>query len=227
MNIIVVGKEKEIIIPELEKNDFSLVEKNPDFVVSFGGDGTLMHAEHLYPGIPKILLKHSLICKKCSPLTNEEIIESVGKGNYAIENLITLQTKVDGKVITGINDIVVRNHNHRHAMRYRLTVNGKTIPHEIIGDGIVVATPFGSTAYYRSITDSFFETGIGLAFNNSTERFDHMILDVASTITLEVTRGPAIIYADNQEESVVLETGSVVTIAKGERVAQIVIPRAV
>lgn len=32
-------------------------EKNPEFVVSYGGDGTLLRAEFLYPSIPKLLLR--------------------------------------------------------------------------------------------------------------------------------------------------------------------------
>lgn len=224
MNVIIVGKETETIKPDLEKYGFSVVEKNPDFVVSFGGDGTLMRAEYLYPSVPKILLKNSLVCKKCPALSNEETLKKISEKKYSLENLLPLEASVKGKVLTGINDIVVHNHDHRHAMRYRLTVNGKQIPHEIIGDGIVLATPFGSTAYYRSITDSFFETGIGLAFNNSTEQFDHMILSDTSIVELLVTRGPAIVYADNQDESVTLETGDTVLIKRGYRIAQIVIP---
>jgi len=96
---------------------------------------------------------------------------------------------------------------------------------EIIGDGIVVATPsFGSTGYYKSITDSFFEVGIGLAYNNSTEQSDHVVLDENRIISIEITRGPAIIYADNQETSISLNKGDVATIKKSSQTAKIVIP---
>ncbi|OGN33119.1 MAG: hypothetical protein A3I39_02235 [Candidatus Yanofskybacteria bacterium RIFCSPLOWO2_02_FULL_47_9b] len=108
-------------------------------------------------------------------------------------------------------------------MRYRLWTNGKQIGNIIIGDGIVVATPFGSTAYYRSITDSFFEIGIGLAFNNSIEQSDHVVLDDQAIIKLEVTRGPALVYADNQKEYLELKEGQEVTIRQSIKKARWVI----
>jgi NAD+ kinase len=107
-------------------------------------------------------------------------------------------------------------------MRYKFSINGKNSGHEIIGDGVVVSTPFGSTGYYRSITDSFFEVGIGLAFNNSTEQSDHMVLSEDSEIEILITRGPANIYADNQSEVLTIEEGKITTIKKSDKFAKII-----
>lgn len=225
MNITVVGRNKNSIEPILQSRGFSVTEENLDFVVSFGGDGTLMKAEGFYPGIPKIILRDSLICKKCSPFSNEIILEKIKNGEYAVEEMPKLLATTGNHELLGINDVVVHNKDPRHALRYRISVNGKPISHEIIGDGIVVATPFGSTGYYRSITDSLFEVGFGLAFNNSIEQSDHMILDNNSIILLEVTRGPAVVYTDNNEKMVDLGAGEKIRIEKGKSVAKIVVPR--
>ena len=50
---------------------------------------------------------------------------------------------------------------------------------KVIGDGLLVATPFGSSGYYRSITGGLFESGIGVAFNNV-----HKPADAPRSITL-------------------------------------------
>ena len=92
----------------------------------------------------------------------------------------------------------------------------------MIGDGVVVATPFGSTGYYRSITDSYFETGIGLAFNNSTEQADHVVLSEQRNIEITITRGPAQVYSDNQDEVVTIIEGEKVSIQKSKSLARIV-----
>lgn len=225
MKVVIVGRNKNSIEPFLEEHGFVVDEKNFEFVVSYGGDGTLMRAEEIYPGVPKMILKDSLICKKCSTLSNEEVIEKIKIGEFVIEEMPKLRAVIDNQEIEGLNDIVIHNKDPRHAMRYRISVNGKLIHHEIIGDGIVVATPFGSTGYYRSITDSFFEVGIGLAFNNSIEQSDHMILNDDSVIELEVARGPAIVYSDNQEKIIEIDTGAIVRIEKGTRKAKIVAVR--
>ena len=87
---------------------------------------------------------------------------------------------------------------------------------------IIVATPFGSTGYYRSITDSFFEIGIGLAFNNSTEQVDHVVLSDESEIKLKIVRGPAIVYTDNQEKTSTLAEGDEVVIRKARDEMQLI-----
>jgi NAD+ kinase len=223
MRVAIVGHNKAQAKELVEKAGFTVAEDRLDFVISYGGDGTLMKSEFAYPGIPKIVLKDSAICKVCSPFPNEVVLEKVKQGNYEIRSLIKLQASALGKTVTGMNDITVRNGDPRHGMRYKLWTNEKQIGDIIIGDGVVVATPFGSTAYYRSITDSFFETGIGLAFNNSTEQVDHVVLDDQKAIKLQITRGPAVVYADNQKEILQLKEGDEVTIKKSDSIAQWVI----
>ncbi|MEK7180621.1 MAG: hypothetical protein AAB706_04045 [Patescibacteria group bacterium] len=224
MNVAIFGTNKSTILTLVKEAGFTVTDKNPEIVLSFGGDGTLMRSEVAFPGVPKVALRDSTICKKCSALPNEEILKQLAKGEYTKETLFKLEARAKGKELIGLNDIVVHNKDPRHGIRYHLSVNKRDIGHEIVGDGIVVATPFGSTGYFRSITDSFFEIGIGIAFNNSTERFDHMIVEEGNTIEMSITRGPAIVYADNHEDSIELSPGDKVTIQKSSHSAVILTP---
>jgi NAD+ kinase len=226
MKVSVFARNPQNITPVLLALGFQVVENDADFVVTLGGDGTIVHAEHAHPGVPKIILKESAICKKCKngvvQFSNEEILERVKNGAYTIEKLWKIEASVDGKTLVGLNDITVHNGDPRHAIRYDVFLDGEIHLSEVIGDGVVVSTPFGSTGYYRSITDSYFETGLGLAFNNSTEQADHVVLGEQREITLQISRGPASVYADNQQESLTLETGMAVIIKKGAQIANIV-----
>lgn len=225
MKISLFGKNSAEILTLVKSFGLEITEKNPEMIFSYGGDGTLIESEFAFPGIPKLLLRGSKICKRCSPLSNEEVLKRLAEGKYEVEKRIKLEAAVKGEIITGVNDIMVHNQDHRHAMRYHIWLNNSqinTLEEEIIGDGIVAATPFGSTGYYRSITDSFFEIGIGLAFNNSTEQVDHLVLPETSEIRLQIVRGPAIVYADNQEKSIpVLESDEVI-IKKSEQVFNLI-----
>jgi len=222
MKALIFRKEAEGIGELLKKFGFEVVASNPDVVVSYGGDGTLMHAEFEYPGIPKLVLRGSHICKLCADLPNEEILTRVKSGKYRIEELVKLETDAKGKKLLGLNDIVVHNGDPRHAIRYELFINGRQVGGKIIGDGIVIATPLGSTGYYRSITDSFFEVGIGVAFNNSTEQSDHLVLSEDAEIRIRIARGPALVYADNQSESIELEEEDEAVVRKSEKIAKII-----
>ncbi len=225
--VILYGKNKASIENSVKSCGFEIVGQEADFVISFGGDGTLIGSESMYPGIPKIVLKDSQICKKCSQLSNEDVLLRIRDGRYFLEETMKLEATAKNKTISAMNDIIVHNDDSRHAIRYTVAIDEKPLGDEIIGDGIVVATPsFGSTGYYRSITDSFFEVGIGLAFNNSIEQSDHMVLDDKRIIKLSIKRGPAVVYADNQDDSMLLQENDVVIIKKSEDTAKIAIPRA-
>jgi hypothetical protein len=47
------------------------------------------------------------------------------------------------------------------SIRYEIYINGRQVGEEIIGDGVVFQLLW-INRYYRSITDSFFEVGIGV-----------------------------------------------------------------
>ena len=83
--------------------------------------------------------------------TTNSCVSVFENGKYKIENQIKLEIIIKGKKILCLNDFVLRNKNPYEAIRF--TVNGK----EKIGDGVVVSTPFGSTAYFNSITKKKFK----------------------------------------------------------------------
>jgi len=120
-----------------------------------------------------------------------------------------------------LNDVNFHNEMITSAVRYRVEINGQPHSSEIIGDGLIVATPFGSTAYYRSITHSIFQVGIGLAFNNSTEPVDHLVLNENARIQVQVVRGPALVAVDNDPGWIHLGEGDTVEVHKAQESATI------
>ncbi len=222
MKLLIFGKETAGIEKLAKKVGFKIVDKNPEVVASYGGDGTFMKAENEFPGIPKFALKKSKICKKCADLPNEEILRKVLEGEYSVEKEIKLESIYKGKRIVGLNEIIVHNHDPRKAIRYEVFVNDRKIDKEIIGDGVVISTPYGSTGYYLSVTDGTFEVGIGLAFNNSTEQSKHMVLKEDSEIKIRILRGPAMAYADNNKLEIPLNDGEEIVVSKSKDTARII-----
>lgn len=222
MNLLIYGHKIEEIIKLAQKAGFKVVEKNPDMVASVGGDGTFMKSEKDFPGIPKFILKKSKTSQKGHNIKPEEILKKIVKKEYKIEEEIKIEAISGGKKIVGLNEIIVHNIDPRRAIRYEIFINGKKVGNEIIGDGVAVSTPYGSTGYYRAITGSFFEVGIGVAFNNSTEQSDHMVLKEDSEIIVKITRGEAIAYADNNDEEIILGDGDQILIKKYKNKAKII-----
>ena len=200
---------------------FEFGDAEPELIIAYGGDGTLLQAEYKFPGVPKLLLKNSSHAYKAHRDTNESVLARVSEGNFEIVEHYKLEVGSKETTLYALNDIVVHNADPRHGLRYTIRVDTQAIGDEIIGDGVVVSSPFGSSGYYRSITDSTFEIGIGLAFNNSTEQRDHMVLREDRIISISILRGPAICYADNQKEYLSIKEGESINIKKSKKNARI------
>lgn len=226
MRVLVFSKNIEHSITKLlMKHDFKLVKSNPDVVLSVGGDGTLLLAEHKWPGIPKLHIGRSKTCGKCSILSPGRAITALANGTLHIRNEPTLQAilTTNGKHTTlpvALNDVIVRNAHPSHALRF--SVKSKTHTWQnCIGDGIVVCTPFGSTAYYRSITKSQFTKGIGLAFNNPVSHQKPLVLKEHDNIVLTVSRGDGVIAVDTLDRTWRANAGDRITITQSPTVAKI------
>ena len=222
MKLLIYGHKTDEIIKLAEKAGFNIVGKNPDMIAVVGGDGTLMKSEKDFPEIPKFILKKTSTSKKGHDHSPEEILKKIINKEYKIEDETKIEAISFGTKVVGLNEIIVHNIDPRHAIRYEIFVNGKKVGGEIIGDGVAISTPYGSTGYYRAITDSFFEVGIGVAFNNSTEQSDHMVLKEDSEIIVKITRGKAIVYADNNDEEIILDDSHEILIKKHRNKAKII-----
>jgi NAD+ kinase len=194
-------------------------DKNPEFVISYGGDGTLLVSETMYPTIPKLFIKNTKVGKLAQKKENEVIIREFFFNNYRKKQVKKIEAIINGKErIIGATEVTLHNENPRSGVRYKVRIDNEDMHHELIGDGIIVCNTLGSTGYYKSITDSYFEVGIGLAFNNSTEQADHVVLGNQRHVHITITRGPGMVFGDNQERSITVHVGDTIEFFESEEV---------
>jgi len=206
----------------VEQTGFQYSDRDPDFVITVGGDGTFLQGEHRYPGIPKLLVRDSLICYRCHNEPLPVLLNYIQQGRAITMAIPKLEVGHSRSCSTAINDIVLRNQHPTQAIRFRVGVNGQVVVEQVIGDGIVTATPFGSTGYYRSVTRQTFEQGYGLAFNNSTEAIAPLQLSSEDEVILDITRGPGQLAVDNVPEIQILPSSEQVVIRQSQAVARLV-----
>ncbi len=131
-----------------------------DFAICVGGDGTLLGMLHNcnFPKVPIIGVNtgHLGFFQDASPENFEELLTSFEKGTCKIQTIrpieATIKTAEDVYHITGINEFLIRG-PFSHVSQFQVSI-GDTKIQDISGDGILVSTPVGSTAYNYSLDGS-------------------------------------------------------------------------
>ena len=222
--LVVSRHDTKEIEAVLAAEGFKVVERDPDFIVCFGGDGTVLFSERTFPEVPKLILKTSPVCRMCdyAPGDLRDLLANIKKGNYCLHKKMKLETEAKGKKLVGLNEIQVHLKLPIYAVRFSLVVDGKEYT-DLIGDGVIVSTVFGSTGYYRATGGRSFEKGIGVSFNNLHNRkLESFVVPEDSVVRLTVSRGPAWLLADNNEDFVELTAGDTAVIRRSASVANFI-----
>ena len=208
MKIKLLGKNLDHVRSILESAGLTdCGTDTPEVVVTYGGDGALLGAERDYPGILKFPLRDKETAPTCQLHETSRVISQFINGELKTFRLPKLAAESPAGSLTGINDLVLHTADYTTALRYRVWIDGELYAPEVVGDGICFAGVHGSTAYYRSITKGIFRTGVGLAFSNSTEAVDHLVLPESSTVAVEIIRGTGIVMADNDPRKFTVNVG--------------------
>lgn len=145
--------------PEME----GTLEKGIDLLITLGGDGTLLWGARLVAelGVPVlgINLGHMGFLTSVTLDGMEDALEKLFNGEYVLDSRSTLEAVVVGEGgahrerYLALNDFVIHKGGMARVTRLSLTVGEKGEEEEIgrfSGDGVVLATPTGSTAYSLS-----------------------------------------------------------------------------
>ena len=208
----------------LTANGFNIVNSDPDFVICYGGDGTILLAERKFPQIPKLIIKKSRICRRYDYLFNdlEELIIKIRDQDYIMVEEIKLEVEYENTKLIGLNEVQVHSRLPIYAVRFSIKFDGELFE-DLIGDGVVVATPFGSTGYYKSTGGRKFERGIGISFNNlHNKALESVVVSEDTMVTVELNRGPALIVADNDENILELKEQDAIAIRRSRSVANFI-----
>ena len=139
-----------------------------DLVISLGGDGTLLQAAGMiYPREVPLVGVNLGRLGFLTDLAQADVtagLNAILDGQYLSEERAVLGCDVDrgGKVIAsedGLNDVVVQKWNTARLITLDTYVDGKFL-HSQRSDGMIVATPTGSTAYALSGGGPILDPGI-------------------------------------------------------------------
>ena len=166
--------------------------RSADMLITFGGDGTILH-------LAKLVALNKI------PVLG---INMGGLGFIAeLEHRMMLDVSVvrDGRQIytnLGLNDAVIREGPISHVIHLKISSDGRHLA-DIAGDGVIVATPTGSTAYSLSaggpVVEPVAQTMVVCPICTHNMRFSSYVLSPEHTLTIQLERNgrkPVYLFVD-------------------------------
>jgi len=156
-NIEVSLEKQSAVMIGLEGESFEMICAESDFLVSFGGDGTLISSvrKSFDFDIP-ILGVHAGNLGFLADLSLDELdsfVQKIIKHEYRVDERAVLEATVIKNSqeckMYAFNDIVLTRTSVSNMIHIETLVNSKAF-NTYYGDGVIVSTPTGSTAYNLS-----------------------------------------------------------------------------
>jgi NAD+ kinase len=198
-----------------------------EMVISIGGDGTLLRGVRLAVPLDVPILgvntgRMGFLTEIETTPAGMDRVRRVLLGDYEVEERLALQVSVNGVgAHFALNDVVVRRGAQARMAPFGLSLDGEPIAH-IPSDGIVVATPTGSTAYFLSAGGPIIAPAVealGVAALLPHTLFARPLI-VPTSSTIEITCDSEIVHANLETDGTFvsdLAPGDMVTIVRAPR----------
>jgi len=129
-----------------------------DILISMGGDGTILAVARSTGGLGTpmlgVNLGHLGFLTQLRPARLESALDDIVAGRYKIEERILLKAEIKGRPPLpspyALNDVVLDHGGTTRVLEIDLSINGEQIV-RYCADGLIIATPTGSTAYNLAV----------------------------------------------------------------------------
>ncbi len=126
-----------------------------DFAISIGGDGTMLYTVQLvYPAPVPVIgvdVGHLGYLTEIDPKELADVLPRLVRGDFRVQERVMLEVDIEcdspaAGTRYGLNEAVLVKEQSAHMIRLDVSINGSPFT-QYAADGIIVATPTGSTAY--------------------------------------------------------------------------------
>ncbi|MEJ8542852.1 NAD(+) kinase [Methanothermobacter wolfeii] len=140
-------------LPILREYGADIRDMDADMIVTIGGDGTILRTQSLIEGkeIPILGINMGTVgfLTEVDPENVFSALEDVLMGEYAVEKRTLLSVHHNGKLPLALNEVVMMTRKPAKMLHIEISVDDEIVE-ELRADGIIIATPSGSTAYSMS-----------------------------------------------------------------------------
>jgi NAD+ kinase len=205
-----------------------------DLVVAVGGDGTILkHARRFLEKETPILGVKGGSLGFLTEGRTDRIVEWLRDGRFHVQRRMRITALIyrgDELIRTfdALNDIVVHGAGYSRMVVLHIEIDGKEL-HERSADGMIVATPTGSTAYSLSaggpLLEPTIEAIVLTPLNPHTLSFRPVVIDAEQTVSIKVSSGrtETLVTVDGQSGSR-LERGEQLRIGRSAYYTRLMVP---
>lgn len=209
-NVANIFSTHGIELQNVKEVDHQKFNDSVNLIIVFGGDGTLLGAARQFIANEIPILGINLGTVGFLTDINIENFSSVVKdvlnGNYVLEERSLVQASFIDQEVFGLNEVLIHSGSYAQLMRYRLIIDGKTV-YEQRSDGLIVATPTGSTAYALSAGGSIIHPEVNIwniiPMMSQSLSSRPLIVSNEKSMEIQLIKGPldhAMICVDGQKD---------------------------
>jgi len=213
-------------------NDGEVVEDAetpPDFVIAVGGDGTMLGAVRRAVAWDVPVLGFNLgtlgFLTEAEPDDLDSVVKRLTTGEFDIQKRLTVSASIGGVDAVGVNDVVVEKIDSTRLVNLEVTIDGTEFA-TYRADGLIIASPTGSTAYSFSAGGPMVDPNVEalvLTPVASHSLFDRsLVLPAGAEIAVTVKRDRAVRVNVDKWDLGQLGEEETVHIAQGQRPARFV-----
>jgi NAD+ kinase len=143
-------------VPDVDVLSVSQFPHYCDLTIAIGGDGTMLSASRMLAGtnlsVVGINVGRLGFLADVTLAKLDHQMDEILAGNYREETRFLLEVSINHEsaiVAKAMNDVVVHAHQGLHMIEFETSINGHFLNSQR-ADGLVIATPTGSTAYAMS-----------------------------------------------------------------------------
>lgn len=188
------------IVREYDYNVLEACSEDADLLACIGGDGTFLSFIHKcrFPSVPVIGINtgHLGFFQEADADTLKEMFRDIESGRITIQKIKPVQARIvtprNVFYRLGINEVLVRG-QFSHVSQYEISIDS-TIVQNFSGDGILVSTPAGSTAYNYSLDGALVSPDLDVLqltpvapMNTNAYRCFHSSILLPATDTIRIT----------------------------------------
>ena len=135
----------ETLKKHFPNDNYSKKSGDIDLLISVGGDGTILKSVRRYRDTPLLGVNMGAV-GYLNEVPPEEI-DSIPHilENYTIEERSMISCKIGNRTVEALNDIVIRTEVATRVSQVKVEISGQE--YIVSGDGVIITTPTGSTAY--------------------------------------------------------------------------------